>query len=324
MDHKKITLILSLVLFAVIAHTVSAQTWPNKPGTLVSGLGAGSSMDLVARTIAPVLSEMWGQPVIIENRTGAAGNIAAGMVANASADSGYTLLIAQNAIAISASLYPKISYSLTKDLKPISQLTAMPHVVVINPNLPVKNLSEFIQYVKEKPNQYNFSSAGIGNADHMAAELLDAKTGMAMVNVPFPGGAQAMNAVIAGDTQMYLPGLPVSLPQIKANKVRPLAVTSPKRVASLPDVATVTELGYPGATTVLWYGLFAPANIPDSLAKKISADVNKALNSPELQSKLGGNGLDLIGSTPEAFKVFVNSEIDLWAQVVKTKNLRPE
>ena len=235
MDHKKITLILSLVLLALSAHTVSAQTWPNKPVKIVSGLGAGSSMDLVARTIAPVLSEMWGQPVVIENRTGAAGNIAAGMVANASADSGYT-----------------------------------------------------------------------------------------MVNVPFPGGAQAMNAVIAGDTQMYLPGLPVSLPQIKANKVRPLAVTSPKRVASLPDVATVTELGYPGATTVLWYGLFAPANIPDSLAKKIAADVNKALNSLELQSKLGGNGLDLIGSTPEAFKVFVNSEIDLWAQVVKTKNLRPE
>ncbi|MEY3754404.1 MAG: hypothetical protein RLY27_1004 [Pseudomonadota bacterium] len=299
-----------------------AQTWPTKPVRIISGLGAGSSMDLVARTIAPKLAEIWGQSVVIENRTGAAGNIAAGVVATT--EDGHTLLIAQNAIAISASLYPKLSYNLRKDLKPVSQISSMPHVVVVNTNLPVKNFQEFVQLAKEKSGQLNFSSAGIGNADHMAAELLNSRAGILMVNVPFPGGAQAMNAVIAGDTQMYLPGLPVSVPQIKAGKVRALAVTSAKRSPSLPDVPTVAELGIPNFSTVLWYGLFSPTSHADTLNIKIASDLNKALNSVELQTKLAGIGLDLVGNSPDSFKTFVNQEIQMWEQIVRSKNLRPD
>lgn len=299
-----------------------AQTWPTKPVRIISGLGAGSSMDLVARTIAPKLAEIWGQSVVIENRTGAAGNIAAGVVATT--EDGHTLLIAQNAIAISASLYPKLSYNLRKDLKPVSQISSMPHVVVVNTNLPVKNFQEFVQLAKEKSGQLNFSSAGIGNADHMAAELLNSRAGILMVNVPFPGGAQAMNAVIAGDTQMYLPGLPVSVPQIKAGKVRALAVTSAKRSPSLPDVPTVAELGISNFSTVLWYGLFSPTSHADTLNIKIASDLNKALNSVELQTKLAGIGLDLVGNSPDSFKTFVNQEIQMWEQIVRSKNLRPD
>ena len=299
-----------------------AQTWPTKPVRIISGLGAGSSMDLVARTIAPKLAEIWGQSVVIENRTGAAGNIAAGVVVTT--EDGHTLLIAQNAIAISASLYPKLSYNLRKDLKPVSQISSMPHVVVVNTNLPVKNFQEFVQLAKEKSGQLNFSSAGIGNADHMAAELLNSRAGILMVNVPFPGGAQAMNAVIAGDTQMYLPGLPVSVPQIKAGKVRALAVTSAKRSPSLPDVPTVAELGIPNFSTVLWYGLFSPTSHADTLNIKIASDLNKALNSVELQTKLAGIGLDLVGNSPDSFKTFVNQEIQMWEQIVRSKNLRPD
>lgn len=299
-----------------------AQTWPTKPVRIISGLGAGSSMDLVARTIAPKLAEIWGQSVVIENRTGAAGNIAAGVVTTT--EDGHTLLIAQNAIAISASLYPKLSYNLRKDLKPVSQISSMPHVVVVNTNLPVKNFQEFVQLAKEKSGQLNFSSAGIGNADHMAAELLNSRAGILMVNVPFPGGAQAMNAVIAGDTQMYLPGLPVSVPQIKAGKVRALAVTSAKRSPSLPDVPTVAELGIPNFSTVLWYGLFSPTSHADTLNIKIASDLNKALNSVELQTKLAGIGLDLVGNSPDSFKTFVNQEIQMWEQIVRSKNLRPD
>ena len=299
-----------------------AQTWPTKPVRIISGLGAGSSMDLVARTIAPKLAEIWGQSVVIENRTGAAGNIAAGVVTTT--EDGHTLLIAQNAIAISASLYPKLSYNLRKDLKPVSQISSMPHVVVVNTNLPVKNFQEFVQLAKEKSGQLNFSSAGIGNADHMAAELLNSRAGILMVNVPFPGGAQAMNAVIAGDTQMYLPGLPVSVPQIKAGKVRALAVTSVKRSPSLPDVPTVAELGIPNFSTVLWYGLFSPTSHADTLNIKIASDLNKALNSVELQTKLAGIGLDLVGNSPDSFKTFVNQEIQMWEQIVRSKNLRPD
>ncbi len=299
-----------------------AQTWPTKPVRIISGLGAGSSMDLVARTIAPKLAEIWGQSVVIENRTGAAGNSAAGVVTTT--EDGHTLLIAQNAIAISASLYPKLSYNLRKDLKPVSQISSMPHVVVVNTNLPVKNFQEFVQLAKEKSGQMNFSSAGIGNADHMAAELLNSRAGILMVNVPFPGGAQAMNAVIAGDTQMYLPGLPVSVPQIKAGKVRALAVTSAKRSPSLPDVPTVAELGIPNFSTVLWYGLFSPTSHADTLNIKIASDLNKALNSAELQTKLAGIGLDLVGNSPDSFKTFVNQEIQMWEQIVRSKNLRPD
>jgi tripartite-type tricarboxylate transporter receptor subunit TctC len=200
----------------------------------------------------------------------------------------------------------------------------MPHVVVVNTNLPVKNFQEFVQLAKEKSGQLNFSSAGIGNADHMAAELLNSRAGILMVNVPFPGGAQAMNAVIAGDTQMYLPGLPVSVPQIKAGKVRALAVTSAKRSPSLPDVPTVAELGIPNFSTVLWYGLFSPTSHADTLNIKIASDLNKALNSAELQTKLAGIGLDLVGNSPDSFKTFVNQEIQMWEQIVRSKNLRPD
>lgn len=314
--------LVSIFVLMNSAWQSQAQTWPTKPVRIISGLGAGSSMDLVARTIAPKLAEIWGQSVVIENRTGAAGNIAAGVVATT--EDGHTLLIAQNAIAISASLYPKLSYNLRKDLKPVSQISSMPHVVVVNTNLPVKNFQEFVQLAKEKSGQLNFSSAGIGNADHMAAELLNSRAGILMVNVPFPGGAQAMNAVIAGDTQMYLPGLPVSVPQIKAGKVRALAVTSAKRSPSLPDVPTVAELGIPNFSTVLWYGLFSPTSHADILNIKIASDLNKALNSAELQTKLAGIGLDLVGNSPDSFKTFVNQEIQMWEQIVRSKNLRPD
>ena len=304
------------------AYAQTATDWPTKPVKIVSGLAAGSSMDLVARLLAPKLSELWGQPVVIETRTGAAGNIAAGAVANA--DDNHTLLIAQNAITVSASLYPKLSYKLKTDLKPVSQLTSMPHVVVTNAKSPAKTLRDLIEMAKLRPNQLNFSSAGIGNADHMAAELMNAKADISMINIPYPGGAQAINAVLAGDVQMYFPGLPSSLPQIKAGNLRALAVTSSTRSPALPDVPTVSEAGIPGFSTVLWYGVFAPSSMAEATVKRISADLQKTLKSPDMQAKLGNAGIDPVGSSSDAFKVFVNSEIDRWEQIVRSRNLRPE
>ena len=279
-------------------------------------------MDLIARILAPRLSEIWGQPVVIENRIGAAGNIAAGVVVNA--DDNHTLLIAQNAITVSASLYPKIAYKLKTDLKAVSQLTSMPHVVVISSKFPAKTLGELIALAKQQPNKLNFSSAGNGNADHMAAELMNSKANILMTHIPYTGGAQAISAVISGDVQMYFPGLPSSLPQIKAGNLRALAVTSSKRSPALPDVPTVSEAGIPGYSTVLWYGMFAPASMQNAMVNKISIDINKALNSPEIQAKLTGLGIDPAGSTPENFTSFVNSEVDLWEKIVKSRDLRPE
>ncbi len=318
---KLLTLAFCLV-FSHLGFAQSAATWPNRTVKIVSGLGPGSSMDLVARTIAPALSEIWGQSVIVENKTGAAGNVAAGYVAGLEDD--HTILIAQNAITISASFYPKLSYNLKKDLKPVSQITSMPLVVIVNNSLPVKNLKELIEYAKQRPNELNFSSAGIGNADHMAAELLNAQAGITMTHVPFTSGALALNALIAGDVQMYLPGLPVSLPNITAGKVRALAVTTGKRAPALPEVPTVAEAAIPGYAMPLWYGFFANQGMSDATSKKLASDVNKAIKTPDIQNKIGYSGIELVGSTPEAFKSFVNHETELWAQTIKARNLKPD
>lgn len=320
----KIFLMLCVFVFGVsnaIAQT-SPGTWPNRPVKIISGLGPGSSMDLVARTIAPSLSEIWGQPVIVENKTGAAGNVAASYVSGVEDD--HTILIAQNAITISASFYPKLGYSLKRDLKPVSQITSMPLVLIVNKDLPVKNLKEFIDYAKKKPDQLNFSSAGVGNADHMAAELFNAKAGIAMTHVPFTSGALALNALMAGDVQMYFPGLPVSLANIQAGKVKALAVTTAKRASALPDVPTIAEAAIPGYAMPLWYGFFANKSMSDAVVAKVSQDVARALKSSEMQSKVSANGIDLVGSSPQTFRSFVNNEVDLWAQVVRSRNLKPE
>ena len=320
----KIFLMLCVFVFGVsnaIAQT-SPGTWPNRPVKIISGLGPGSSMDLVARTIAPSLSEIWGQPVIVENKTGAAGNVAASYVSGVEDD--HTILIAQNAITISASFYPKLGYSLKRDLKPVSQITSMPLVLIVNKDLPVKNLKEFIDYAKKRPDQLNFSSAGVGNADHMAAELFNAKAGIAMTHVPFTSGALALNALMAGDVQMYFPGLPVSLANIQAGKVKALAVTTAKRASALPDVPTIAEAAIPGYAMPLWYGFFANKSMSDAVVAKVSQDVASALKSSEMQSKVSANGIDLVGSSPQTFRSFVNNEVDLWAQVVRSRNLKPE
>lgn len=307
------------------AQTATPKPWPNKTVKIISGLGPGSSMDLVARLIAPALSEQWKQPVIVDNRVGAAGNVAAGVVAHT--DDDHTLLIAQNAITISASLYPKLNYELKKDLKLVTQLTSMPLVVLVNSALPFKTVKELIDYAKQNPNKLNFSSAGIGNADHMATELFNAKAGISMVHVPFTSGALALNALMAGSVQVYLAGLPVGLPQIKAGKVLALAVTTSQRSAALPNVPTVAEaLGAvsPDFAMPLWYGIFASPGGSDATVRQISADISKALKSPELQNKIGAMGIDLIGSSPDAFKTFVYNDMDLWSDIVRAKNLKPE
>jgi len=319
------TKLIPIALFLLFSHLGFAQStapWPTRTVKIVSGLGPGSSMDLVARSIAPALSEIWGQSVIVENKTGAAGNIAAGFVAGLEDD--HTILIAQNAITISASFYPKLSYNLKKDLKPVSQITSMPLVVIVNNNLPVKNLKELIEYARQRPNELNFSSAGIGNADHMAAELLNAQAGLTMTHVPFTSGALALNALIAGDVQMYLPGLPVSLPNIKAGKVKALAVTTSKRAPALPEVPTVAEAAIPGYSMPLWYGFFANQSMSDVSMKKLASDLSKAIKTPDLQNKIGSGGIELVGSSPDAFKAFVNQETELWAQTIKTRNLKPD
>ena len=308
-----------------IACPSSAQTsreFPNKLIRIVVGLGPGSSMDLVARTLGPALTEIWGHPVVIENRVGAAGNIAADLVARAT--DGHTLLFAQNAITISASLYPKLTYDLRRDLSPVTQLTAMPHVIVTNMSVPAHTLAELLALAKSSPKQLNLSSAGVGNADHMAAELLAYQAGVRLVHIPYNSGSLAMNALIAGDAQIYLPGLPVSLSLIQSGKIRALAVTGSNRSSALPEVPTVQESGVAGYQTVLWYGLFAPSAMTKVELEKIATDVGRALQTPLVKEKLRTTGIDAVGNTPAEFKSFVEAEIDRWAVIVRERALYPE
>ncbi|MBV7483175.1 tripartite tricarboxylate transporter substrate binding protein [Bordetella sp. BOR01] len=325
MKHKTFVQIGMALCAQALIMSAPAQAesdFPTRTVRLVAGLGAGSSMDLVARTISPKLSEMWGQSVVVENRVGAAGNIAAEQVSRE--DDGHTLLVAQNAITVSASLYPNLRYDLRKDLKAVTQLTSMPHVLVVAPSLPVKTLRDFINLAKAKPGQLNFSSAGVGNADHMAAELFTTMAGITMTHIPYTGGSQAITAAAAGDVQLYFPGLPVSLPLVQADKVRALAVTSSSRSPALPDVPTVKEAGLPNYETVLWYGVYAPASMSDATVQRISDDIHKALQLPDVQEKLRGAGIDVVGSKPEQFQAFTNSEIDRWATIVHERKLKVE
>ena len=309
-----------LLAWTGVAHSVEA--FAQKPVRIIVGLGPGSSMDLIARTLSPALTEIWGQPVVIENRVGAAGNIAAELVARAT--DGHTLLLAQNAITISASLYPHLNYDLRRDLIPVSQLTAMPHIVVTNLSVPAKTLSELMSLAKNSPQQLNLASAGVGNADHMAAEFLNYKAGVQMVHIPYTSGSLAMNALIAGDVQMYLPGLPVSLSLIQAGKIRALAVTGTKRSSALPEVPTVQEAGIAGYQTVLWYGVFAPSALAAIEVQKIAQDFARALDMPVVKEKLRVTGIDAVGNSPSEFKKFVEAEIVRWSEVVQDRKLKPD
>ena len=300
----------------------SSREFPNKPVRIVVGLGPGSSMDLVARTLGPALTEIWGHPVVIENRVGAAGNIAADLVARAT--DGHTLLFAQNAITISASLYPKLTYDLRRDLSPVTQLTAMPHVIVTNVSVPAQTLPELLALAKSSATQLNLSSAGVGNADHMAAELLAYKAGVRLVHIPYNSGSLAMNALLSGDAQIYLPGLPVSLSLIQSGKIRALAVTGANRSSALPDIPTVQESAIAGYQTVLWYGLFAPSSMTRFDIEKIAKDMRRALQAPPVKEKLRTTGIDTVGNTPTEFKSFVEAEIDRWAEIVRERKLQPD
>ena len=325
MKSRSVLLVLPLLASSAIAQAQNppkgtGQSYPTKPVRILIGFSAGSSTDTVARVIAPRLSESWGQPVVVDNRAGAGGNIAADATAKATPD-GYTLLFCNNGLVISKSLYRKLPYDALRDLEPVTQVTAMPHVLVVNTAAPATSVKELIALAKSKPGQLNFGSAGTGNSDHMAGELFKYLAGVDIVHVPYKGGPQALTDTMTGQVTMYFAGLPVSMGMVKAGKVKALGVSSTKRSSALPNVPTIAEAGLPGYEVSLWYGLLAPARAPKELVAKIAMDVGRALKAPEVQERLTGLGVEVVGSTPEQFKAFVNSENAKWAKVVKATGL---
>ena len=304
-------------LCAVLAATASAQGYPAKPVKVVVPYPPGGPTDIVARVVSQKLSEQTGQQFLVENRPGAGGNIGAEAVAKAPAD-GYTLLVATTAHAINPSLFKSLSYQLLKDFVPVSQLTSGPLVIVVNPALPAKNVAELIALAKAKPGTLNFASSGNGQSTHLSAELFSSMAGIKMNHVPYKGSAPALTDVMGGQAALMFDTMLSAMPHVKSGKLRALAVTSAKRSPAAPDLPTVAESGLPGYEAIAWNNLLAPAGTPRDVIAKLSAELKKVLDQPDVKERFAAQGFAAAWTTPEASTAFMQSEVDKWAKVVKT------
>ena len=302
-----------------IAANVGGQTpdYPTKPIRLVVPFPPGGATDLIARAVAQKLGETWGQSVVVDNRPGAGGNIGTELVARSAPD-GYTLEMGTvGTHAINASLYSKMPYDHVRDFVPVILVAGVPNVLEVNPALPVNSVQELIAYAKANPGKLNFASSGSGTSIHLSGELFKVMAGVQMTHVPYKGSAPALQDLIGGQVQLMFDNLPPSLPQIKAGKLRALAVTSAGRAPALPDTPTVAEAGLPGFEASSWFGVLAPAGTPPEIVNKLNAEIAKWLASPGAKEKLANVGANIAGGTPEDFARHIQAETAKWAKVVK-------
>lgn len=309
----KKSLIFASLLGAVA--TASAQQWPSKSLTLIVPFGAGGSTDITARLLADKLQGELGQPVVVDNRGGAGGNIGAAVVARAASD-GYTLLMATSTHVTNPSLYKNLSYDVLKDLTAVSQTAFIPNMLVVNRDLPVNTLPEFVEYVKANKGPVNYGSSGNGTSQHLAGSLFNNMAKGQMVHVPYKGGGAAQLDLLAGQIQAYFAPLAEVTSYIDSGKVKAIAVTTKERTPRYPNVQAVSEV-LPGYELALWNGILAPAHTPAPIVERISAALRKILKDPEVQKKLAEQGSVPVGSTPEEFKQFMLSEVPTWARLVK-------
>jgi len=310
------------VTLAVTAIGVLAQPYPSKPIRLVVPFPAGGTTDILAREVGQRLALSLGQPVVIDNRPGAAGNIGSELVAKSAPD-GYTLLMATvGTHAINPNLYARMPYDHIKDFAPVVLVAGVPNVLEVTPSLPVHSVADLIKLAKEKPGQINFASSGSGTSIHLSGELFKTMAGVDMTHVPYKGSAAAITDLIGGQVQVMFDNLPSSLPQIKAGKLRAIAVTSAQRAPALPDVPTIAESGLPGFEATSWFGLVAPAGTPSSIIGRINADVNQWLQSSEAKEKLLAQGAVAAGGSPEQFTAYIRSETEKWSRVVKASGAK--
>jgi len=309
------------LLLALAAGTVAssafAQAWPTKPIRIVVPFPPGGGTDTIARETSQRVAAATGWTLVIDNKPGAGGNLGVDAVAKAPAD-GYTLVLGQTSnLAINPTLYPKMPYDSQKDLAPIVLLANAPLVMVTGTGTPYKTLADAVAAAKAKPGGLNFASPGNGTVAHLTSEMFQKAAGIDTQHVPYKGAAQALTDVISGTVELYMSSVPTLIGQIKNGKLRPLAVTSAKRVDDLPNVPTINESGYKGFDAVTWFGLLAPAGTPKDVVAKLNAEFNKALQNPELRKKLGDEGADPAGGTPEQFAALIKDEIPRWGKVVK-------
>src|SRR5919198_1609144 len=305
-----------LFLAAIALASLAHAQYPAKPVRIVIGYAAGSSTDIVGRVAADRLAAHWKQSVYVETRAGAAGNLAADVVAKSAPD-GYTLLFAQNGLAISAAALPTLPYRAERDLVALAPVAATPHILIVAPEFPAKNVQELIARAKAEPGKLSFASSGVGNSDHLCGELFNLMAGITAVHVPYKGGAPAAVDVMGGRIAYYFAGMPVGLPLAKSGKARALGVTSKQRFQGAPEIPTLAEQGLPQYEATLWQGFFAPASIAADLGAKIAADVQTVLAKPETREKLQGAGVTVWEDNQANFRRFFTAEIEKWRGVVK-------
>lgn len=314
-------LIATALLGAGVAQ--AQQNYPVRPIRLVVPSSPGGGTDITARIIAPKLGEYLGQQVVVENRPGAGTMIGGEVVARAAPD-GYTLLMGISTLAINPAMYRKVPYDALKDFAPISQVVALPNVLVTHPSLPVKTVRELIAFAKPRPGQINFASAGVGTNPHLSMELFLSMTGVKMIHVPYKGSGQGVIDLIAGHVTVMTPSILTALGYVKDRRLRALGVTSAKRAGGAPDIPTIAEAGVPGYEAVQWFGVLAPAGTPHDIVSRLHKEIVRTVQTPDIRQKLVNDGADPVGSLPEEFAAFIRSETAKWAKVAKAIGLKPE
>jgi tripartite-type tricarboxylate transporter receptor subunit TctC len=315
-------LVLALAATAAAPGVAAEGAFPDHPARLVVPFPAGGPLDAVGRAIAQKLGEAWGQSVVVENKPGAGGNIGADYVAKSPPD-GYTVVMgALSTHAVNPSLYAKMPYDAVKDFAPITLVAVTPNVLVVNPDLPVHSVQELIAYAKANPGKLAFGSGSNGSAGHLAGELLKVDAGIDMIHVPFKGAAPAMQALLANQTQLMFDNLASAMAQVKAGKLRALAVTTAKRSPLVPDLPTMAEAGVPGFDISTWFGLLAPAGTPPAIVAKWNEGVTRILRDPAMRERLAAQGAEAAPTTPQAFAQFIAAEVPKYARIVKASGAK--
>jgi tripartite-type tricarboxylate transporter receptor subunit TctC len=313
------------LLLLVVSFAVRAQdAYPNKPVRIIVPFAAGGVADALPRIVGEKLAQKWGQPVVVENKVGASGNIGMAEGARAAPD-GYTLVLAPTGnLTVNPTLFPKLPFDTHADLTPVTLLAQSPNVLVVHASVPAKNVRELIAYAKANPDQLNFASPGDGSGAHLAGELLKLDAGIKATHVPYKGLAPAVNDLLGGNVQMMFAGISTILQHVRGGKLVALAIAGPSRNPQLPDVPTMAESGLPGFDVTSWYGIVTRTGTPPAIVQKVQRDMAEALQSEDVKAKLAGLGLEPVGNTPEAFGAVIKAESRKWGDIVRKANIQPQ
>jgi tripartite-type tricarboxylate transporter receptor subunit TctC len=310
------------LVLAAFCGAAAAQNYPAKTVRMVVGYPPGGPTDVLARIVSQKLTQTWGQQVIVDNRPGASGMIGAEFTARAAPD-GYTLLMVPVTYAVTPSLFAKMTYDVEKDLSPVAQVAAAPFILVVHPTLPIKTVKDLIALDRRSPGQINFASASTGGMPHLAGELFNSMTGTKLVHIPYKGAAPATTDLLSGQVTLMFNNMLSAMPQVKAGRLRAVAVTSSKRSAAAPELPTIAET-VPGYEASGWYGAFAPAATSKELIGRLNAEINRIMKMPDVTQRLAGDGVEAVGTTPEQFGAYLKQEVAKWGKVVKASGAKAD